>query len=163
MLANLARSQRPVGFHQHHPASLGETRLAAATFAVHQLQQLFTQSIVTKQMGQSNDGLLHRTDTLHDIGPLTQQLLEFFVCRPHYFLDMWITAAGKVFAPASVTSTSRAVHDRPPTVRRRACTRLTGRFPAHTTPASSTQKLSHGFHQPGLTCEVIVPCVSGVR
>src|SRR6266480_8138012 len=36
-----------------------------------------------------------------------------------------------------------------------------GRFSlTHTTPASDTQKLSPGFHQPGLTCEVVVPCVS---
>src|SRR5712691_10418595 len=114
MLTNLACPKRPVGFHQHHPASLSEPWLAATALPVHQLQQLFTQYVIPKQIGQSNDGLLYRADALHDIGPLPKQLLKFFVCSPHYLLDMWIATAGKALAPASVTGISRALHNHPP-------------------------------------------------
>ena len=51
VLANLTRSQRPIGFHQNHPAGLSESWLTAAALAIHQLQQLFTQHIVPKKIG----------------------------------------------------------------------------------------------------------------
>src|SRR2546423_1875760 len=136
MLTNFTCPQRPVRFHQYHPASFSEPWLATAALPVHQLQQLFTQYVIPKQVGQSHDRLLPCADALHHIGPLLQQLLKFFVCSPHYFLDVWITTAGKVLGSASVTGISRALHDRPPepAARRRASYVRQAASPAHPTP-----------------------------
>ncbi len=105
-LAHLASPQRTRRFHQHHAAGLGEAGLAAAALAVHQFQQFFAQHFIAEQVGQSNDGLLHRADALHHIGPLAHQLAQLLVRRPHHFLYMRIGAAGKISVSRAVAAVS---------------------------------------------------------
>ena len=67
-----------------------ESRLAATAFAVHQFKQFFAENFIAEEVGQSDDGLLHRPDALHHIGALAHELAQFLVRRLHHFLHVRI-------------------------------------------------------------------------
>ena len=129
------------GFHQYHTTSLGETRLAAATFTVHQLQQVIAQDLITKHISQANNGLFYGSDAFHDFSALLKQRPEFVLCRAQNFLH--VGAAGQVAIFAATTNT---IHDypsraEPSTLPQHWLTRIGTKTSAHLIPQNS-QRLS---------------------
>src|ERR1700680_3863525 len=110
LLTDLPHRQRPPGFHQNHAACFRETRLASASPAVDQLQQVFPQDVVTKQIRQSRDCLLQGSDSFHDFSPLTHQLPKFFMGCLDHFLDMRILVAQKDSIARPVAATRSVLH-----------------------------------------------------
>src|SRR5262249_14745839 len=130
LLAHFADRKRPTGFHQRHATGFGKSRLASAGLAVDQFQQILAQDVVTKQIGQSRDGLLQRTDALHDVGALPHELAQFLVGCFDDFLHMRIAVAQKVSVSRSVAAIYSKLHDLTPEL-----------YPP--VPVSSSPELAH--------------------
>jgi hypothetical protein len=108
--AHLAGSEGTVGFHQHHPAGFGESRLSAAALTIYQFPQLFTQHFIAEHVGKSNYDLLHGAYALYHVGPLAHELVQLVVRRPDNFLHMRIGPAGKA-SDSAISAISHYLHD----------------------------------------------------
>jgi hypothetical protein len=86
-----------IRFHQNHAAGLGEPRLAAAAFAINQLQQFIIQHFLSEKIGQSGDCLLNGADATHYVRTLLHELPELLVRFPHNLLHVGGASAGNGF------------------------------------------------------------------
>jgi len=88
VFADVAGIHRTPRLHQNHSTGFGEPGLSSAVLAVDQLHQFLIQNGIAEKIGQSGDGLLDRTNSLHDLGSLMQQLTQFVVRLPDHFLHV---------------------------------------------------------------------------
>ena len=88
-----------------------------------------------EQVGQSDDGLLHRPDALHHIRALAHELAQFLVRRLHHFLYVRIRTAGEISVPPAVANAMPNLHDPPSGAELPACRPQLG------TPAQAALRL----------------------
>jgi hypothetical protein len=85
--------ERPLSLDQQNTTNPGKAGLAAICFAIHQVEKFIVQKIVAEQISEANDGLLHCSNALHNVGALLQKIAEFLMCRPNDLLHVFVAAA----------------------------------------------------------------------
>jgi len=80
MVADLSGRQRTYGLHQNNSARVRKAAGARAGFLAQETLKLIRKDIVSKELGQAHDGLLHGADSLNDLRALLQEIPQFQLC-----------------------------------------------------------------------------------